>query len=270
MLRTFLVMSASGLVLYHKALVHAVGQPRLVGSLIAALMQFSAHNLRHSVSYVQMSDLAVFVASSERFSKITGVLFQDACDSPALGRLVSTALLEAFCSMFAERLARRTASAVDAVDQFREFDFAFADIIRGSVRAVVQELKGVCGVRQVVLLRGGDVVMSAHADVDQIGLAANVQFLMDDAAVLLRARGDEAKEVELVSDDGRIVVRRMVAGGDGDDAHGAAMATQASTTTLVLVLRANIARRQAQLVDEYVRLVEEVALLHARLRLSIT
>ncbi|RMX69202.1 hypothetical protein KXD40_007324 [Peronospora effusa] len=55
MLRNVLIMASSGIVLFSKEYANAVAQPRLVGSLITAMLEFSTKTSGAPVSYIQMS-----------------------------------------------------------------------------------------------------------------------------------------------------------------------------------------------------------------------
>lgn len=64
MLRNVLVISDGGLVLFSKEFVNAVAQPRLVGSLLTAMLEFSTNNVGAPVCYIEMSTIAVSIISS--------------------------------------------------------------------------------------------------------------------------------------------------------------------------------------------------------------
>ncbi|KAJ1493421.1 hypothetical protein T484DRAFT_1879296 [Baffinella frigidus] len=64
MLRNVLIISDAGLVLFSKEFISAVGQPRLVGSLLTAMLEFSTNNVGAPVCYIEMSNVAVSICSS--------------------------------------------------------------------------------------------------------------------------------------------------------------------------------------------------------------
>jgi hypothetical protein len=61
MLRNVLVISDGGLVLFSKEFVNAVAQPRLVGSLLTAMLEFSTNNVGAPVCYIELSTIAVSI-----------------------------------------------------------------------------------------------------------------------------------------------------------------------------------------------------------------
>ena len=64
MLRNVLIISDAGLVLFSKEFVSAVAQPRLVGSLLTAMLEFSSNNVGAPVCYIEMSNVAVSICAS--------------------------------------------------------------------------------------------------------------------------------------------------------------------------------------------------------------
>ncbi|KAK4534794.1 hypothetical protein CDCA_CDCA03G0819 [Cyanidium caldarium] len=369
MIRTFLIVSSSGLVLYNKALLRSVEQPRLVGSLITALQEFALRQTNRLVSHIEMSELLVTMVPSRR-AKITAVLFQDASDSAALGQLVATELLESFTDMFADtlvgshgdkgvrwsrghsprlvasstqvddggsditvrehprRLHRPTASipsvsplppyasslpsgtpgaaavpspsprrsyhagrapgssgsanqSMTLLDQFHDFDTAFADTIRNSVRSVVRDLRRVRGVRQAILLRGNTVI-SACSNVDQVALVANVQYVLEDIERLFSLLGDETRDLSIENELGMVTIRRLCLQDVEDDettdtssigglysVSSIEASLQNSATVLVLVTRCDVQSEDWRRIEQRSRLIEDAITLHANLRLAI-
>mmetsp|Transcript_39911 Transcript_39911/g.106648 ORF Transcript_39911/g.106648 Transcript_39911/m.106648 type:complete len:316 (-) Transcript_39911:1287-2234(-) len=73
MLRNVLIITDGGLVLFSKVKngnlsISAVSQPRLVGSLLTAIVEFSTNNVGSPVSYIEMSSVAVSICSSRSSS----------------------------------------------------------------------------------------------------------------------------------------------------------------------------------------------------------
>ena len=56
MLRNVLIFSSSGLILFSKEFVDSVSQPRLIGSLITALIEFSTTVTGMPVSYIELTN----------------------------------------------------------------------------------------------------------------------------------------------------------------------------------------------------------------------
>jgi len=54
MIHHFLITSSSGLVLYSREFTSSLAQPRLVGSLLTALVEFSKKNVSLPVSYIEL------------------------------------------------------------------------------------------------------------------------------------------------------------------------------------------------------------------------
>ena len=65
MIRNILLMATSGVVLFSKEYVHSVAKPRLVGSLLTAMLEFSLVTVGMPVSYIELSGLGVTIVGSE-------------------------------------------------------------------------------------------------------------------------------------------------------------------------------------------------------------
>lgn len=166
------------------------------------------------------------------------------------------------------------------LDRFRHFDGAFADAIQKSALSVVRDFRRIRNVKRAILLRGNKVIAS-DSSLDQVALVANVQFLVDDTERLLMLQGDEMRDVIFESDCGLVLIRRLYVGENEDDETTdtssigglysvASMdgSAQNSALLLVVVARPEIEANEWDMVEELAKLIEDVATLHANLRIA--
>ena len=112
MLRNVLIIATtSGLPLFSKEFLNAVAQPRLIGSLLTAIMEWAVRTTGMPVTYIELSNVAVTIVKDET-AGICCALFHDRSDGPAFGKLVASQILYAF-------LDQRPASAHPLVKHAR-------------------------------------------------------------------------------------------------------------------------------------------------------
>jgi hypothetical protein len=97
MIRTVILISASGLVLFQKSFVNAVTQPRLIGSLLTAMIEFSSKVAGMPLSYIELAGCAVSVVTHPG---VNCALFYDLDDGPDFGKLIATQILLAFADTY--------------------------------------------------------------------------------------------------------------------------------------------------------------------------
>lgn len=88
-------MATSGLVLFSKEFENSVAQPRLLGSLLTAILEFSQQTTEMGVSHIQLSNVSVTIVCDD-IAKTFCALFHDKEDGAPFGRLICSELLSAF------------------------------------------------------------------------------------------------------------------------------------------------------------------------------
>ncbi|CAI5746816.1 unnamed protein product [Peronospora destructor] len=173
MLRNVLIMASSGIVLFSKEYVNAVAQPRLVGSLITAMLEFSNKASGAPVSYIQMSSVAVTVVTNDNH-KVFCAMFHDTTDGASFSAFVAQELLAAFIAQHGDELGNIGHNLRD----FHRFQYRILSVIRESVKPIVRKLQKQRGILKAMLVMDG-AVTCATGDVDPIGVLANLQALVN-------------------------------------------------------------------------------------------
>ena len=106
MLRNVLLMSSSGLVLFSKEFVKSVSQPRMVGSLLTAMIEFSSRVTGMPVSVIELNNVCVVIVT-DAAAQIFCAVFHDSEDGPEFGTLIATELLRTFVEDYAGSLGRK-------------------------------------------------------------------------------------------------------------------------------------------------------------------
>ncbi|CAH0487983.1 unnamed protein product [Peronospora farinosa] len=173
MLRNVLIMASSGIVLFSKEYANAVAQPRLVGSLITAMLEFSTKTSGAPVSYIQMSFVAVTVVTNDKH-KVFCAMFHDTTDGASFSAFVAQELLAAFIAQHGDELGNIGHNLRD----FHRFQYRILSVIRESVKPIVRKLQNQRGILKAMLVVDG-AVTCATGDVDPIGVLANLQALVN-------------------------------------------------------------------------------------------
>jgi hypothetical protein len=310
MLRNVLLMSSSGLVLFSKEFVKSVSQPRMVGSLLTAMIEFSSRVTGMPVSVIELNNVCVVIVT-DAAAQIFCAVFHDSEDGPEFGTLIATELLRTFVEDYAGSLGRKaigdagggagggggggggvgggegTGAGADggAVEcggggstggagrgvgggegggggggeggsggggagggpggggsggggsggggsggggsgrgssgggdehgdhelrDFHDFSFKMSEVIRNSVRPVLDKLQTCRGIRVALLVTDNSQITHSTADVDELGVLANLQALLPAAMDILDAVDDSPSQLWIeASQTTRILLCRL-------------------------------------------------------------
>lgn len=196
MIRNVLVMAKSGVVLFSKEFVNPVAQPRLVGSLLTAILEFSNLSAGMQVSYVEMTNVGVTLVGSEA-TTVYVALFHDREDGATFGRLIASEMLNAFVEEYANDLI--VSSSRLNLRDFRAFAFRLPEVVRKSVQPVLRKLVSVRkGILRCALVTESSETFQT-AEIDQLGLLANLQALIGLSTDIMAKVGNGCISVSLES-----------------------------------------------------------------------
>lgn len=205
MIRNVLVMGKSGLVLFSREFANSVQQPRLVGSLLTAMVEFSTLAAGMQVAYVEMTNVSVTLVGNES-AKVFCALFHDRQDGATFGRLIASEMLNAFLEEHANDII--AASSLNLKD-FRAFKYRIPGIVRKSVQPVLGKLVNVKGIlRCAVVTETSETFQTA--EIDQLGLLANLQALIGLSTDIMAQAGNGCVSMSLESSsNSRILIWRV-------------------------------------------------------------
>ncbi|KAL0589871.1 hypothetical protein ABG067_002096 [Albugo candida] len=212
MLRNVLIMASSGIMLFSKEYTNTISQPRLIGSLMTAMLEFSAKVTGSPVSYIKFAKVAVTVVSNEA-AKVFCAMFHDPSDGATFSSFIANEILEAFILEFAAELG----NVGHNVRQFDRFHLRIVGIIRHSIQRLLKQLQQQRGILKAIFVADGSII-HATAEVDQIGVLANLQVLVNASldmmaavnntvnSVTIQSSRSTCTEVIHVVDDGTLIV----------------------------------------------------------------
>lgn len=175
MLRNIIIMATSGLVLFSKEFTNGIAQPRLVGSLITAIIEFGQQTTGMGVTFIELSNVSISIITNES-AKIFCALFYDREDGLIFGRLLCSEILNAFTQEYSADFTQFGRNLKD----FYGFHKKIPNIIRLSVRPIIQQLAASHdSVRKVVLVSDKEVVDMSATKVDQLSVLANLSSLIE-------------------------------------------------------------------------------------------
>mmetsp|Transcript_25782 Transcript_25782/g.57799 ORF Transcript_25782/g.57799 Transcript_25782/m.57799 type:complete len:269 (+) Transcript_25782:148-954(+) len=177
MVRTVLIIStSSGVPLFSKELGKSIAQPRLVGSLLTAMVEQSVHAVGAPLSYMELSSVAVTLARDEA-RNVCCAIFHDPSFGPDFGKLLASQILHAFLEEYSEDL------------QASSFGFhrLLPSAIFGVIRPVLSRLQahpsGAITRALVVSLDGS--IIEWHEGLDRLTLVANLDVVLSCASELM-------------------------------------------------------------------------------------
>ncbi|KAJ1459771.1 hypothetical protein M885DRAFT_511008 [Pelagophyceae sp. CCMP2097] len=208
-LRNVIVLAASGLVLFAKDFFGAVAQPRLLGSLLTAMTEFSLQTTAMKPAFIELSSVAVTIVRDD-VAKLLCALVHDRTDSAAFGRLIATEILTAFVEEFSvERLRTPLSMHAHNLNDFHTFDGKVAGVIQNSVRPVLQKLQSQRGVTHALLVTD-DSISRSGGDVDQLAVLASLEAVMAYSETIFAFARDQAKHMSFdAAGERRILLWRI-------------------------------------------------------------
>jgi hypothetical protein len=161
---------------------------------------FATQKTGFPVSYIEFSTLALSLVSDPTF-KITCAVFTDVSYGSEFTRLLCREILQGFVSSYKTTLQGGNLSG--SLEVFQTFNVQISEIIRGSVKPVLEGLDHTRGVTMCALV-SHESVLHSTSDMDKVGLLAYHQVLLrtgsgllrqvsteDDAPLYIRIQGDK-------------------------------------------------------------------------------
>lgn len=198
-------MSSAGVTLFSKEFAKSTVPPSTLGAIITAMLDFSIARTGLGVSYIELSNVSVAVTQNQS-AKV--ILVVDVDDGSEFSKLIANELLRTFTQRYQEELERKEPSA----DSYAGFSSQIAEIIRSSVRPILDHLTTQRGVTQATLTMAqgtSSEILYATNDVDSISVLASLPRVMDHASELLGFKGDEHSTVSLKGERTMLTVHKI-------------------------------------------------------------
>lgn len=178
MIRSILITSANGLLLFAKEFVNNLRQHRLVASLMVAVVEMAKQTTGLNVAYIEMDKVGVVLVSLEA-KRVNCILFQDPQDGEDFGRMIASRVLCAFAERYASAvmgpcspsgkgkcfslrcLVTFVMSGFDNganLSGYDEFHALIGPVIRESIKPVMDELQQHRAIHLVLFVVGGVIL----------------------------------------------------------------------------------------------------------------
>jgi len=208
MLRNVLIVSLTGNVYFTKEFFKSGSREPLSASMLArlvtAMIAFSTHRVGVPVAYVALTNVGVAIQINSG-SRLVCAVFHDIADGEDFGKLLAGELLSAFIAQYDQQLEEKNVSP----DTFADFGMKIAEIVRSSVRPVLDNLQQQKGIECCVLTSSDTLLHSTAADIDKLSLLANHQALLGAATDLMATKNDVSLSVTLKGARSTIIMRRI-------------------------------------------------------------
>lgn len=208
MLRNILVISSSGLVIFSKLFVNAVSKPRLVGSLMIAMLEFSTQTTGLRLSYLELNNVGITIVGCDS-AKLFCVVIHDRADGEDFGKLISSEILMDFLETFPPE--KFPAGGGHNLNIFRDFHFKIAGVVRQTPQPILEQLNS-CPAISLALIVEADTVTHATGSVDELGVTANLQALLGISKEVLSRHGDSVESITLEAAptrSSRLIIRKI-------------------------------------------------------------
>lgn len=204
MLRNVIIVTTSGIVIFSKEFIKSDIKPSLLGAIVTAMVDFSIQRTGMAVSYIEMSSLGVAV-SYNTVAKVICIV--DVEDGPEFTKLIAGEILVAFSSTFMNQLEER----INLFDKFSPFNSKIGEVIRQSVRPVLENLSNQKGILLALLTSGsGDSVIYSVQDVDKISILAPHSRLLDLANDIMGNQSDAPASIEMRNEKTTLCLFRII------------------------------------------------------------
>ena len=174
MIRNVVIMQQSGLVLFSKEFINSIAQPRLVGSLLTAIIEFGQQTTGMGVCFIELSNFAITIVTNDA-AKIFCVLFYDREDGVIFGRLICSEILNAFTQEYSSDLTQFGRNLKD----FHGFHSKINNVVRLSAKPILLRLEAQVGIRKVLLINNKVVIDTPNSRIDHMSVLSNLTYLMD-------------------------------------------------------------------------------------------
>ena len=175
MLRNIIIIgSTSGLVLFSKVFAGGISQPRLVGSLITAIIEFGQQTTGMGVCYIELTNVSITMVANED-AKVVCALFYDRDDGVLFGRLICSEILTAFTQEYSYDVTQFGKNLKD----FYGFQKKIGSIVRFSSKSVILKLESHKAIKRVLLMNEREIIHTPSDDIDQLSILANLTAFIE-------------------------------------------------------------------------------------------
>jgi len=204
MLRCVIIISTGGTTLYSKEFIKSDINLEMLGAIIAATSDFSLQRTGFNVSYIEMLNVGIAVATH---TSCKSIIIVDSSDGADFARLICSEILRTFTFKFSSEI---DCTKITTTDTYAPFTSDIPDIIRYSIRPVLDHLALQRGIAVALLIsKQGTNILYSTQDVDKISILAHHSRLMDLATEVMTSAMDSLQTIAMKNNDNTIHLHRL-------------------------------------------------------------
>jgi hypothetical protein len=204
MLRCVIIISTGGTTLYSKEFIKSDINLEMLGAIIAATSDFSLQRTGLNVSYIEMFNVGIAVATH---TSCKSIIIVDSSDGADFARLISSEILRTFTFKFSAEI---DCTNITTMDTYTSFTSDIPDVIRYSIRPVLDHLALQRGINVALLIsKQGTNILYSTQDVDKISILAHHSRLMDLSTEVMTGAMDHLQSISLACSDTTVTLFRL-------------------------------------------------------------
>uniref|UniRef100_A0A6B2LE33 Uncharacterized protein n=1 Tax=Arcella intermedia TaxID=1963864 RepID=A0A6B2LE33_9EUKA len=209
MLRSVIIMSGSGIVIFEKSWDKTTNESvNQWGGLIRTICEFSSQSVGYPVSYLETTSAALSVISDTKTGVICAIIHSNE-DTSEFGELIAKEILRTFLESFAQV---DFSKQINNKGQFNSFGPKIVDCIKRVADTIIQNLSTVNGIEACLLVyEDGTEAISSKSDSD-IPALANFRELWRVARKLMQEKDDDVLDFMLLDMGERFVFVHKIKG----------------------------------------------------------
>eukprot|EP01135_Chromosphaera_perkinsii_P000377 Nk52_evm24s78 gene=Nk52_evmTU24s78 len=201
-IKSILIITSSGVVLFAKEYGSSIHQPRLLGSLLTALFQTS-HDVIAPVSYVRFGSLSLSICSANTTNSniLAAVLYEGEVErlkvvDALAGRSLVKVLLDAFLKEYSTQIEK--GGKIVNTTLFEGFEDKIQECQNAALNPLLYRIADDKSVRLAVIFKKNGTFFSSQP-VEQLGFVANMEALLNYSKDLMTNSGSQSlKKIEII------------------------------------------------------------------------
>eukprot|EP01103_Thecamoeba_quadrilineata_P004101 TRINITY_DN13824_c0_g1_i1.p1 TRINITY_DN13824_c0_g1~~TRINITY_DN13824_c0_g1_i1.p1 ORF type:complete len:253 (+),score=41.29 TRINITY_DN13824_c0_g1_i1:3-761(+) len=204
MIRNLKIMGRGGITLFEKEWA-PVRKSRMFGSLLVALQEHARQSVGLSLSYLELSTLAISLVTDDKTNLTCALIHDVSCGEP-FARTIARQILHSFVATYSSLLDSPNLNPQPA--SFTGFGTKLVDHISSSSHEVLFHLHQVHGVHSVILYENDEPISLCSLQ-DPVTIAANLSVIAELAGDLMQLQNDSARSVSLYMPQYHLLLRKI-------------------------------------------------------------
>jgi hypothetical protein len=169
-----------GILLFSQEFPGSIPQPRMVGPLITAIIEFGHQTTGMAVSYINLSNISIAIVTNE-VNNLMCALFYDREDGKLFGKLICSEILGAFIQNYSSDPQFSQTTGRNLKD-FLSFQKKLKNVVYYAVRPVISLLESTEGVLKALAVKDNEIIdsqLSRDNTINEFAVLANIPMLIE-------------------------------------------------------------------------------------------